>query len=182
MSAASPTKLWAEFATGALALAAARSLREKGYQRLEAFTPYPMPELEQVLGLQRPRLLLSLVLAAAFLGAGLAFLIMWWTAARSYPLNVGGRPLNSFVTDIPIMFESAVLASALTAFLGTLFSSGMPRLRHPLDVIPSFSQTSIDRFWIGVREDQAEPSDGLSSTLEQLGALHVHRVDHGASE
>jgi hypothetical protein len=182
MSAASHGDLWAEFATGELALTAARSLRESGYDRLQAFTPYPMPELEQVLGLKRPRLLLALVLVAALLGAGLAFLLMWWTAARSYPLNVGGRPLNSFVTDIPIMFESAVLCAALTAFLGTLFFSGMPRLRDPLDVIPSFSRTSIDRFWIGVHDDNAEASEGLSRTLEQLGALHVHRRDRGACE
>ena len=181
MSSVSRCNLWAEFATGELALNAARNLRESGYDRLEAITPYPMPELEQVLGLKRPHLLLALVLLAAFLCAGLAFLLMWWTAARSYPLNVGGRPLNSFITDIPIMFESAVLCAALTAFLGTLFASGMPQLHHPLELIPGFSRTSIDRFWLGVSDD-AEPSNHLSSTLEQLGALHVHRVDEGTPE
>ncbi|MEO7037693.1 MAG: DUF3341 domain-containing protein [Polyangiaceae bacterium] len=179
MSPAAQTDVWAEFETGPLALAAARRLRAQGYGQLEAFTPYPMPELEEVLGLKRPRLLLSLVLAAACLGGGLAFLLMWWTAARSYPLNVGGRPLNSFVTDIPIMFESAVLSAAITAFLGSLFFSGMPRLRDPLDVIPSFARTSIDRFWIGVRDDQPEAREPLSRLLEQLGAVHVHRVEAG---
>jgi len=182
MREASRCNLWAEFATGELALVAARSLRESGYDRLEAITPYPMPELEQVLGLKRPYLLLALVLLEAFVGGGLAFLLMWWTAARSYPLNVGGRPLNSFVTDIPIMFESAVLCAALTAFLGTLFVSGMPQLHHPLDSIPGFSRTSIDRFWIGVNEDEGEPRDRLSVALERLGALHVHRMVEGASE
>jgi len=182
VSSASRCNLWAEFATGELALTAARSLREAGHEPLEAFTPYPMPELEQALGLKKPRLLLSLVLAAAVLGASAAFLLMWWTAVWSYPLNVGGRPLNSFVTDIPIMFESAVLCAALTAFLGTLFFSGMPRLRDPLDGVPGFSRTSIDRFWIGVRDDDSEPTARISRALEQLGALHIHRLDDGASE
>ncbi|HEY5372806.1 MAG TPA: DUF3341 domain-containing protein [Polyangiaceae bacterium] len=181
MSNATQADVWAEFETGALALAAARDLRARGYAELDAFTPYPMPELEAVLGLKRPRLLLSLILAAACLGGGLSFLLMWWTAARSYPLNVGGRPLNSFITDIPIMFESAVLSAAITAFLGTLFSSGMPRLHDPLDSIPGFARTSIDRFWIGVRDNQSNPSEPLSQMLEQLGAVHVHRIDGGVS-
>jgi hypothetical protein len=178
---AAQADVWAEFETGALALAAARDLRARGYAELEAFTPYPMPELEQVLGLKRPRLLPALVLAAACTGASLAFLLMWWTAARSYPLNVGGRPLNSFVTDIPIMFESAVLSAAITAFLGTLFFSGMPRLHHPLDSIPGFARASIDRFWIGVPDKQSEPSEPLSQILEQLGAVHLHRSNGGTS-
>jgi hypothetical protein len=165
---------WAEFETGALALAAARDLRALGYRKLEAFTPYPMPELEEVLELKRPRLLLSLVLGAACAGGGLSFLLMWWTSARSYPLNVGGRPLNSFITDIPIMFESAVLSAAITAFVTTLFFSGMPRLHHPLDAIPGFERTSIDRFWLGVRDDLREPSEPLSESLDRLGAVRVH--------
>lgn len=181
MTVARQADIWAEFETGALALAAARVLRAQGYGQLEAFTPYPMPELEEVLGLKRPRLLLSLVLAAALLGGGLSFLLMWWTAARSYPLNVGGRPLNSFVTDIPIMFESAVLTAAVTAFFGTLFFSGLPRLRDPLDAIPSFSRTSIDRFWIGVRDGQSESNEPLWEMLKRLGAVQIHRVDAGVA-
>jgi hypothetical protein len=181
VSRAAQVDVWAEFETGTLALAAARDLRAQGYTELEAFTPYPMPELEEVLGLKRPRLLLALVLAAACFGAGLSFSLMWWTAARSYPLNVGGRPLNSFVTDIPIMFESAVLSAAVTAFLGTLFFSGMPRLSDPLDSLPGFARTSIDRFWIGVRDKQIAQSEPLSPMLERLGAVLVHRTESGAS-
>jgi hypothetical protein len=166
--------LWAEFETGSAALAAARDLRAQGYRKLEAFTPYPMPELEEVLELERPRLLLSLVLAAACTGGGLAFLLMWWTSARSYPLNVGGRPLDSFVTDIPIMFESAVLSAAVTAFVTTLFFSGLPRLHHPLDAIPGFERTSIDRFWLGIRDEPRDAREPLSQLLDRLGAVRVH--------
>ena len=174
----SAAAIWAEFENGARALEAARALRASGYTELKAFTPYPMPELENVLGLKRPRVLLGLVLAAACAGAGLSFLLIWWTAARSYPLNVGGRPLNSFVTDIPIMFESAVLCAALTAFFGTLFSSGMPRLNHPLAGLAGFERTSIDRFWIGVRAGAAQVDEELPQLLEQLGAARLHRAPH----
>jgi hypothetical protein len=171
------TTWWAEFETGAAVLAAARDLRARGYDRLAAFTPHPLPELEQALGLQRPRLLLTLVLLAACAGGALSFLIMWWTAARSYPIDVGGRPLNSFITDIPIMFESAVLSAAVTAFFATLFASGMPALHHPLEGVPGFQRTSLDRYWLGVAGEAAAANDSVPAALEQLGAQRIHRIE-----
>jgi len=166
-------EIWAEFATGSRILAAARTLHDLGHRDLSAFTPYPIPELEEVLELPRPRLLLGLTLAGACLGGGLAFLIIWWTAVVSYPLNVGGRPLNSFVTDIPILFESAVLGAAATAFAATLGLSGLPRLHHRLDAIAGFERSSIDRFWLGVVFDH-EIDPELPGELKKLGALRVH--------
>jgi hypothetical protein len=168
-------EIWAEFASGPQVLAAARTLRDSGHRELSAFTPYPIPELEEVLELPRPRLLLALVLAGACLGGGLAFSIIWWTAVVSYPLNVGGRPLNSFVTDIPIIFESAVLGAAVTAFAATLGLSGLPRLHHPLDALAGFERSSLDRFWLGVVFDQ-EVDPELPSALQKLGALRVQRA------
>lgn len=168
-------EIWAEFASGPLVLAAARKLREMGHRDLSAVTPYPMPELEELLELPRPRLLLALVLAGACLGGGLAFLLIWWTAVVSYPLNVGGRPLNSFVTDIPILFESSVLAAAITAFAATLGLSGMPRLHHPLDEFEGFERSTLDRFWLGVVFD-LEVDAGLPGALHQLGALRLHHA------
>lgn len=166
--------LWAEFETGAAAVSAARRLREHGFERLDAITPYPLPELEETLGLGRPRLLLALVLGAACTGGALAYLLMWWTAAVSYPLDVGGRPLNSFVTDIPIIFETSVLSAAVTAFVATLVLSGMPRLDHPLDGVAGFDRTSIDRFWIGIDRSRAPDLASLPGLLEELGASRLH--------
>jgi ActD protein len=171
---------WGVFASGAQSLAAARALRAQGHARLAAFTPYPIPALEEELGLKRPRLLLCLVLLAAFVGGGTAFLIMWWTSAIDYPLNVGGRPLNSFITDIPIMFESAVLAAATTAFFATLFLSGMPRLHHDLDSVAGFERTSIDRFWIGVELEADTEEAALASLFRQLGALETRASERAA--
>ncbi|HEX3772979.1 MAG TPA: DUF3341 domain-containing protein [Polyangiaceae bacterium] len=165
-------RIWAEFSSGAAVLGAARSMRERGHTELDAYTPYPMPELEEVAALPRPRLLLSLILIGACTGGTLAFLIIWWTAAVSYPLNVGGRPLNSFITDIPILFESSVLGAAVTAFIGTLAFSGLPRLHEPLDELPGFERTTIDRFWLGLECEQSA-REALASELKELGALAV---------
>jgi hypothetical protein len=174
--------LWAEFASGDGALAGARFLRERGLEGLDAFTPYPLLELEGALASERPSLIATLVLLGASLGGALAFVVIWWTAAVDYPLNVGGRPLNSLVADIPIVFELSVLGASLSAFALCLGLSGMPRLSHPLEALPEFERSSIDRFWIGVSDGKAIADPQLSEQLRQLGALRVHRLDgEGAS-
>ena len=126
---------------------AARSVRALGYRRVEAFVPFPIPELDAVLGVRRTRLP-YLVLLAGFAGATLALLIQWWTNAIDYPINVGGRPLSSLPTDMLIVFETTVLLSAGTAFATVLFGSRLPRLHDPIFDLPGFERTSLDRFWI----------------------------------
>jgi hypothetical protein len=176
----SAPSLWVEFGTGELAVAGARFLRKRGMQRLNAFTPYPLLELEDALGVKRPWFIPVLVLLGASLSGSLAFVVIWWTAAVSYPLNVGGRPLNSFVADVPILFELSVLGAALTAFGLCLALSGMPRLSHPLEALPGFERTSIDRFWIGVSDADALDDPSLPELLLQIGALGVHRLNGGS--
>src|SRR4051812_25982351 len=101
-----------EFASPEEALAAAGALRAVGFARPDAYTPYPVPELDEALGVRRTRIPRAVFLAASF-GCVLAFTIMWWTNAVDYPLDVGARPLNSLPADIPIMFETTVLFGAL---------------------------------------------------------------------
>ena len=175
----SAPSLWAEFDQGDLAVAGALFLRKRGMNHLDAFTPYPLLELEEALGVKRPWLIPVLVLLGASLGGSLAFVVIWWTAAVNYPLNVGGRPLNSIVADIPIVFELSVLGAALTAFGLCLALSGMPRLSHSLETLPGFERTSIDRFWIGVSDTGALEDPSLPEQLQQIGALRIHRLNGG---
>lgn len=174
-------RYFAEFDSAEQVLHAARKLRESGYDDLDAFTPFPLPELEETLGMKRPRLIPACVAAAACLGGSLAFLVIWWTAAVSYPLDVGGRPLNSFVADIPILFESSVLAASLTAFASTLLLSGMPRLHHPLEALPGFERTTNNRFWLGVKQPLSHQAE-LLETLRELGARRVQPFEATRAE
>jgi len=167
--------LWAEFDSAERAVAGARLLRARGLKRLDACSPYPLIELEDELGIERPSLIPKLVLLGASLGGTVAFCVIWWTAAVAYPLDVGGRPLNSVVADIPIVFELSVLGAALTTFTLCLGLSGMPRLSHPLEALEGFERTSIDRFWIGACDRGALDDAELAEQLQQLGALRIHR-------
>jgi hypothetical protein len=163
-----------EFSSPEEILAAATALREMGFRRLEAFTPYAIPELEEKLSIPRSRIPRAVLAAAAF-GCALAFAIIWFTNASDYPLNVGGRPLDSAPADIPIMFETTVLFGSLAAFLLALLASGLPRLHHPIFEIDGIESASLDRFWLGI--DQPRPvEDVVRSRMMELGARAVRTM------
>lgn len=113
-----------------------------------------------------------LVFGAGAAGAALGRLVLWWTNARDYPLDVGGRPLDSVPTDVPIMFELTVLFAALAAFGSALALSGLPRLHHPLFELEGFERTAVDRFWILV-DTTSEEIAWLASELADLHPIAV---------
>jgi hypothetical protein len=156
------------------AIAAAMRLRALGYTVMEAYTPFPIPELEAALAVPRTKLP-WLALAAGASGGFAAFGVLWWTNAFDYPLDVGGRPYNSMPTHIPIMFETTVLLAALTAFGAALLLSGLPRLHHRVFEIAGFERTSIDRFWIVVGSlhmlGEGAPTDEIAALRSELATL-----------
>lgn len=158
-----------EFSSPAELLAAADALRALGFTHLEAYTPYPVPELDAKLDIPRTRIPRAVFVAAA-LGCAVSFVVMWGTNAVDYPLDVGGRPSSSLPTDIPVMFETTVLLGSLAAFLLVFLRSGLPRLYQPIFEVDGIASASIDRFWIGV-EQSAPLDDGVHSRMTELGAL-----------
>ena len=161
------------------AVVAALRARELGYVRLEAYTPFPIAALDNALEIRRTRIPL-VVLGAGLTGAAIALLIQWWTNAVDYPLDVGGRPLFSIPTDVPIVFETTVLFAAITAFAAVLLAGRLPRLHDPIFDLPGFERTSVDRFWVVVgdafsgaddtREDEVAE---LTRELERVGATVI---------
>ena len=147
-------------------------LHELGFRGLETYTPFPMPELEPLLGIRRSRLPLAIFGAGAF-GCAFAYVAQWWMSAVDYRLDVGGRPFNSIPADVPIMFETTVLLAGLTAFFGAMVLSGLPRLHHPVFELDGFERTTIDRFWITVT-DVGERLAELRAELDALGAVVVN--------
>ena len=181
-----PDVLVAEVDSPERAIVAALRARELGYARLEAYTPFPIAELDSALGIRRPRLQL-VVLGAGITGAALALLIQWWTNAVDYPLDVGGRPLFSIPTDIPIVFETTVLFAALAAFVSVFLAGRLPRLHDPVFDLPGFERTSVDRFWIvvgdafsGADDTREEEVAELTRELERVGATVIRGRIEGA--
>jgi hypothetical protein len=165
--------LLAEFETPDAIVAAARALHARGYRRLDAYTPFPMRELEDALELRRSALpWLALLMGLA--GAAGAYLLQYWTNAVDYPLDVGQRPPHAALMFVPISFEMGVLGASLAGLLGLAIVTRLPALWHPVFEVPGFERATVDRFWLAI--DAADPLFERGTTvrqLERLGALSV---------
>jgi len=136
----------AEFEAASSLVEAARAAREAGYRRFEAYTPYPIKALDEIV--PSWNLVPPMVLAGGIFGGIGAYLMEYLIAAKLYPINVGGRPLDSWPAFIPITFELTVLFASFAAFFGVLFLCGLPALFHPLIQLPEFVRASDDRFFL----------------------------------
>jgi hypothetical protein len=146
--------LLAEFETPEALIAAAREARAKGYRSLDAFTPFPVPELYGVLRLRDDRVL-WLGLFGGIFGFALAFGMQLFTNF-DYPINVGGRPLYALSAFAVVAFELTVLFAALFPAIGMLALNGLPRLSHPVFSARAFSRASKDRFFLCVLADDRQ--------------------------
>lgn len=172
----------AEFESEEPFVEALRHLRGLGYSQLEAFSPFPMPDLDDVLPVRRTWIP-WVVLVLGITGATVAYLVLWWTNAIDYPINVGGRPFNSVPTHVPIMFETTVLFAGCSAFAAALLGSGLPRLHHPLFELAGFERTNIDRFWIFLRGAvDAEVLDDVQRELSRFEPVSVRAASSSESE
>jgi hypothetical protein len=179
MSVAMENALLAEYATPEALLAALRRLRELGYRRLDAFTPYPVRGAEDLLDLPRspvPRW----VLGFGLLGAGGAYFLQWWMNAYNYPIDVGGRPPHSAPAFVPITFEMGVLFAGLTAFIAVFVLGRLAAPHHPVFAVEGFERASIDRFWVGV--DASDPRFDRVRTRDDLDATAPIRVAWAGGE
>src|SRR5262249_40404060 len=144
----------AEFATPEQLVRAARAMRELGQKKLDAYTPYPLRDLEQLIEPGRSPLN-WLVLPFALGGAVFAYLLQLYLNGVNYPLNVGGRPLPSAPAFVPITFETTVLSAGLSGLVIMLVLTKLPELWSPVFDVPGFERASIDRFWLGI--DASDP-------------------------
>jgi len=168
--------LMAEFDDPNAVVAAARRVYEAGYRRINAYSPYPIEELSAAIGYHKDLVSLT-VFACGILGAVGGFALQYWTSAIDYPLNVGGRPLLSLPSFIPIIFECTVLLASFGAFLGMLGMNRLPEPYHPVFNVPSFARASQDRFFVCIKADDPKFNEAETRAfLQSLGAREVSHV------
>ncbi len=144
----------AEFKDQDALLAAATQARAHGYRRVEGYSPYPVEGLAEALG-HGPTLVPLFTLLGGICGGLGGYFMEWYSMAIDYPLNIGGRPLNSWPSFIPITFELTVLIAALSALISMLALNGLPRPYHPVFNAPGFEHASVDRFFLCI--EAADP-------------------------
>jgi hypothetical protein len=156
---------------------AAVRLRQQGYRAFEAYTPYPVEGLDRIIHPGAHRLLPRVMFGAAILGAAWGYWIQYWDEALNYPLNVGGRPYNSWPAFMVSTFEIMLLVTIAGGFFAMLAASRMPRLYHPIFESAAFVRATRDRFVLCI--EASDPSfDGPSvhRAFEQLGAEQIEEV------
>jgi len=166
----------AEFDSPESLLAAIRGARERGYSKLEAFTPFPVHGIDEALGARRSRLGI-VVLVAGLFGTAAALLLIWYTGVIDYPLVIAGKPLFAFEFSIPITFELAVLLASFGAVIGMFVFNGLPRLYHPVFEHSRFERVTDDKFLLAIESDSADfdPARAVG-VLEDLGGEHVEAI------
>ena len=170
--------LMAEFEGPTEVVEAARRVREEGYRKVDAYSPYPIEGLGEALGHHHSWLPLLVLLGGIAGGVG-GYLLQYWSSAIAYPLNVGGRPIHSWPAFIVPTFEMTILFAAGTAVLGMLALNGLPEPYHPVFNVPSFARASKDRFFIVIESrDPRFDLDGTWSFLLSLSPRFVSEVDH----
>jgi hypothetical protein len=168
----------AEFTNPEQFLVGIRRARAAGFKRMDAYTPNPLDGLSEAMELPDTPIP-KIVLTAGVLGAVTGFMLQYVGSAIHYPINVGGRPLNSWPAFIPITFELAVLFGGLAAmFIGILALNGLPCPHHPVFNIPAFARASRDRFFLCIEaRDPAFDRRRTREFLESLGPVEVYDVE-----
>ncbi len=161
--------LLAEFDSATAIVDAARKARQAGFTKVDAYTPFPIHELDAALRLPRTRLP-WLVLGGGITGMASGFALQYWASVIEYPLNIGGRPLASWPAFIVPSYELTILFSALTAVIGMIALNGLPMPYHPVFNVPQFSNASGDRFFLSI--ETKDPKFDLASTRTFLEGLH----------
>jgi hypothetical protein len=168
--------LLAEFADEEALVAAATGVCAAGYKQVEAYSPYPIHGLSDVLGIRGRRLPL-IVLAGGIIGGAGGLFMQWYSAVIDYPLNVGGRPYASWPSFIPISFELTILVAGISAVLGMFALNGLPQPYHPLFNVPEFAKASRNGFFLSIEaRDSKFDLPVTRNLLVELGAQGVFEV------
>ena len=168
----------AEFDDPTSLVAATERAHHEGYRCMDAYSPFPIEELHHAMGSPHSTLPL-IVLIGGICGCLGGFFLQYWAAAIAYPLNVGGRPLNSWPAFIPVTFECTILVAALSAVLGMLALNGLPMPYHPVFNVPSFIRASQDKLFLAI--EATDPKYDRVKTfefLQSLGPREINEVEN----
>lgn len=169
--------LMAEFESPEKLLAAAGSAYSAGFRRMDAYSPFPIDGLAEAIGFHSSRVPL-LVLIGGILGCLGGFFLQYWASVVDYPINVGGRPLNSWPSFIPVTFEVTILLAALSAFFGVLVLNGLPMPYHPVFNVERFELASRSRFFLCIEaKDPRFDPKGTREFLETTNPQGIFEVE-----
>src|SRR6476620_8388911 len=160
--------LLAEFDSPTELVDAAREVRDAGYRQTDAFTPFPLHDIDEALGIKRS-ILPYLCFAGGITGLLSGFALQYFVHVIDYPIIVGGRPHISLPAMIPPAYELTILLTAFTAVFGMLFLNGLPRPYHPVFNVPRFALATREKLFLLIESsDETFDQEKTRSFLEGL--------------
>ena len=167
----------AEFDTPTEVVDAARQTREAGYTKTDAFSPFPIHEMDAALGIKRT-ILPYIVFGGGITGLLSGLGLETFVHVIDYPINVGGRPYFSLISFVPPMFELTILLAGFAAVLGMLFLNGLPRPYHPVFNVPRFALATREKFFLLIEARDAQfDYEKTRNFMQSLNPQEVFDVD-----
>jgi ActD protein len=166
----------AEFDSVQALVDASKQAVSAGFTKLEAYTPFPVEELNDIIHVERTKLS-SLVLMAGLSGMATGFALQYWASAIEYPMNIGGRPYATWTAFVVPSYELTILFASLTAAIGMFALNGLPQPYHPVFNVERFSMASSDKFFLVTEWDDPKfDHHATTQFLQQQGARGVYDV------
>jgi len=169
--------LMAEFDEPRSLVDAAKRAYAAGYRKIDTFSPYPIEEAWEAIG-HHDRRLSPIVLAGGLTGLTTGFALQLWVHIIAYPINIAGKPLNSWPMFVPVAFELTILFAAIAAVVGMIVLNGLPQPYHPAFNVERFEHASRDKFFLIVESD--DPKFDRQATTDFLRGLNASEVSEVA--
>jgi hypothetical protein len=166
--------LMAEFDDPTSLVAAAKRTYAAGYRKIDTFSPYPIEEAWEAIG-QHDRRLSLIVLGGGLAGLLTGLGLQEWVHQIAYPINIAGKPLNSWPQFVPVIFELTILFAAIAGVIGMIVLNGLPMPYHPVFNVARFERASRDKFFLLV--ESADPKFDRMQTLDFLKTLNASEIN-----
>ena len=169
--------LLAEFDSSTELVVAAEKTRDAGYTKTDAFSPFPIHEMDEALGIKRS-ILPYIVFGGGIVGLLAGLGLQYYTHVIEYPIIVGGRPHFSLPAFVPPAYEMTILLASFAAVFGMLFLNGLPKPYHPVFNVPRFNLVTREKFFLLIQtEDPKFDYEETKEFMESLDPQEVFDVD-----
>jgi hypothetical protein len=169
--------LLAEFSNEKHFIEAARRVRAGRYRLLDAFTPFPVEDVNELLEQHHSHIRLAMFIGGITMAA-IAYGTEYYSAAIDYPYNSGGRPFDAWPAFMLVPFATGILVAALAGFAMFLFETGLPRLHDPLFALEGFDRASQDCFVLALERPSADEDHRLIvEMLRNVGAAAIRETE-----
>ena len=176
-----PSGLYAmvgEFETPERVMQAAEEARHAGFRVMDAYSPFPIHGMSEAIGFRDTKVPWT-VMMFGIIGVTCGYSLQFYTSVIDYPMNVGGKPLNSIPAFIPVSYETTILFAALSAAIGMFVYNKLPMPYHPIFNAKNFERATQDRFFLAIEaEDPKYDPDAIEKLMRSNGALEVSECEY----